>query len=130
MQFSTQSLQISQEVHSAFFAENVRSRTQLVPTDIWLEVVLGLDAGIRSRFDHLVIGEGFQSDPVIAASLRKIQNPQSEPEAEDDALGTLTAQVLEKFKEVESTRVFVRLHPSAICGLLTQANSTLSLPAQ
>ncbi|KAH9896004.1 hypothetical protein C8Q73DRAFT_835422 [Cubamyces lactineus] len=96
-----------QELRSCFSAANTRSRTQVVPTDFWLDVVLGLDAGTRSRFSKLVMEGGWQSDSNVASTLRKIQSGQSdsELEVEDDLLGTLAAQILEKFRVVKPPSV-------------------------
>ena len=105
-----------QELRSCFSAANTRSRTQLVPTDFWLDVVLGLDAGTRSRFSNLVMEGGWQSDSNVAGTLRKIQSGQSdsELEVEDDLLGTLAAQILEKFRVVKPPFVSVRCSNSVV----------------
>ncbi|KAI0323508.1 hypothetical protein GY45DRAFT_614676, partial [Cubamyces sp. BRFM 1775] len=128
MHCGTEASRKSQEAHSSFFAENLRSRTQFVPTDLWLEAVLELDGDTRSRFGQFVNEERWQSDPDVVESLRKIQSAQGE--SEGDALDTLTTQVLERFQAVGPSCIFNSPIPCTAKTELVLPRATPSSPAE
>ena len=85
----------------------VPPKTQCVPTASWLEAILELDADIRSRFNRLVNGEGWNSDLEIVELLCSIQDTDFEPGIEDDPLHRLTTLVLDRFEAARPSCVFV-----------------------